>query len=332
MSNKKVSIITPVYNSGKTIKKCLDSLCGQTYENIELIIIDDGSCDDSLTICEKYAEKDKRIRLIKQENSGPSKARNNGIDNATGDYVAFVDSDDYVEPNMFECMVTMAEESGAQMVVCGFCEEDGQNVREHRFSYRNGFYNEENFRTIAVDLIDNNTKTRIPPYSCIRLVDRMVLNKENLRFNPAIKRSEDYLFWTQVHFHINSMYLLGDEPLYHYVYNAASITRTYLKGYWQMCKELYEELARNLPKTSEVQKRLQAMLIQRSLVALHNAAMADKEQFEKDFREIVSDKLLIKFAWSVGLTKNSKRARIYAIMLILRLRFLIRKIFSHNGN
>ena len=148
-----------------------------------------------------------------------------------------------------------------------------------------------------------------------------------LQFDPKVKRSEDYLLWVQVHFQIKSMYLMADAYLYHYVNNASSITNTYLPGYWSMCKLLYARLTQRLPQDTDVQKRLQAMLIQRSLIAIHNAELANDEQFHQDVEEILNDKDLNKAAWTVGLVKNSKRARIYALLVMLRQKRLIKKCF-----
>lgn len=324
---KKVSVIIPVYNANNTLKMCLDSVCAQTYTDLEILLINDGSTDESLEICQAYSAKDPRIVLHTQDNAGVSAARNKALGMATGDYLAFVDADDYIEPNMFERMVTTAEEHAADMVICSFFEEDGKTVRRHKFSHRSGYYNQEECYAAALDIIDNNTKTRIPPYSWIRMVRRVVFEDSKLRYNAKVKRSEDYLLWTQIHFHIKSMYLMGDEYLYHYMYNPTSITRTYLPDYWKMCKILFAELNDSLPNDKEIVKKIQAMLIQRSLVALHNATEADKVQFEKDLHEILNDKELIHAVWSVGLIKNSKRARIYAFLVMLRLKFVIRKVF-----
>ena len=325
--DKRISVIIPVYNAETSLKKCLDSVCTQTYKNLEIILINDGSQDKSLEICRTYSAGDSRIVLLSQENSGPSATRNRAIDMATGDYLAFVDSDDYIEPNMAERMLAVATEYDSDIVICSFFEEDGETVRKHCFSYRNGFYDEEACRNVAIDLIDNNSRARIPPYSCIRLVRKELFTDPSLRYNPKVKRSEDYLLWTQVHFRIKSMYLLGDEPLYHYVYNAASITKSYLPEYWPMCRELYAELQQKLPHTAQISKKLQAMLIQRSLIALHNAVLADGRQFDSDAQEILDDKELIRAAWRVGLFKNSTRAKIYALLVMLRMKFLIKRIF-----
>lgn len=327
MVNRKVSVLIPVYNAVATLEKCLDSVCGQTYKELEILLINDGSKDNSLEICQRYAQQDPRIVLHTQQNAGPSAARNKALDMATGDYLVFVDSDDYIEPDMVARMVDTAEKNAVDMVICSFLEENEGAVQRHVFSHRGGYYDQDACHNVALDLIDNNSKTRIPPYSWIRMIRRDTFEKLDLRFDPKVKRSEDYLLWTQVHFQIKSMYLMADACLYHYVNNAGSITNTYLPGYWAMCKLLYARLKEKLPKDKVVQERIEAMLIQRSLIAIHNAEAADTKQFLQDVEEILNDKELIQAAWAVGLVKNSKRAKIYALLVMLHQKWLIKKLF-----
>ena len=107
----KVSIIVPVYNVEKYLRKCLDSLVNQTLKDIEIICINDGSTDDSLNILQEYAREHHNVVVIDQENQGVSIARNNGINKAQGDYIGFVDPDDWVEPDMFKILYEKAEEN-----------------------------------------------------------------------------------------------------------------------------------------------------------------------------------------------------------------------------
>ena len=100
MIEKKVSVIVPIYNAEKYLNKCLESIIGQTYKNLEIILVDDGSSDNSPIICDAWAQIDSRIRVIHKKNGGVSSARNAGIDLAQGDYIGFVDADDWIEPNM----------------------------------------------------------------------------------------------------------------------------------------------------------------------------------------------------------------------------------------
>lgn len=119
MSMKKVSIIVPMFNMEQYIKKCLDSLIGQSYTNIEIIIIDDGSIDSSAEICREYMEKDSRIVFVQQKNSGVSSATNQGLDIATGDFFMFVDSDDTIKKNAVELLVEHIEKEGYDIVQSG---------------------------------------------------------------------------------------------------------------------------------------------------------------------------------------------------------------------
>lgn len=122
MCNAKISVIIPVYNREKSLKKCLDSVIKQTYENLEIILLDDGSQDNSGAICDDYAIMDKRFRVIHQPNAGVAAARNAGLAMASGDYIGWVDSDDWIEPDMYECMLDNAQKYEADIVVCSRME------------------------------------------------------------------------------------------------------------------------------------------------------------------------------------------------------------------
>lgn len=118
-SKNLVSVIVPVYNAEHFIEKCIHSILNQSYKNIELILVNDGSTDNSVKICDSFAKIDNRIKLIHQANSGPSVARNNGIYNAKGKYIQFIDADDYIEENMIETLVNEMEK-GLDIVICGY--------------------------------------------------------------------------------------------------------------------------------------------------------------------------------------------------------------------
>ena len=115
-----VSVIVPIYNVEKYLNKCVDSIVNQTYKNLEIVLVDDGSTDDSGKICDEYAGKDSRIKVVHKENGGLSDARNNGIDISNGRYLAFIDSDDWIEPNMIEKMYSNAIENNADISVCQY--------------------------------------------------------------------------------------------------------------------------------------------------------------------------------------------------------------------
>ena len=127
----RLSVIVPVYNVEAFLPMCIDSILRQSMGDLELILIDDGSPDNCGTICDTYAQKDDRIKVIHQSNHGVSHARNAGLHMATGDYLGFVDPDDLIDAGMYETMIRAAEDNGAEIACCGFsyCSEDGCPVR-----------------------------------------------------------------------------------------------------------------------------------------------------------------------------------------------------------
>jgi len=135
-----ISVIVPVYNVAKYLPQCLESVIGQSYRELEILVVDDGSTDGSGKICDEYALKDERIRVFHTENRGLSAARNYGIDRATGEYIAFLDSDDWIEPDMYEILLGIAEQTGAvgdkmnlrgaDIVTCRFFQEYQNKTEE----------------------------------------------------------------------------------------------------------------------------------------------------------------------------------------------------------
>ena len=118
-----VSVIVPVYKVEFYLSECIESILKQTYQNLEIILVDDGSPDDCGSICDKYAQQDKRIKVFHKNNEGLSEARNYGIERATGDYLSFVDSDDWIEPDMFETLVSVVVVNDSDIVCCGYYRE-----------------------------------------------------------------------------------------------------------------------------------------------------------------------------------------------------------------
>ena len=126
-----ISVIIPVYNVEEYLDDCLTSVLAQTYSNLEILLINDGSTDNSGVICDKYAQTDSRIKVFHKENGGVSSARNIGLENATGQYIAFVDPDDWIEPNMYETIITQFEKSDVDAVFCGYWENFSDEVKRN---------------------------------------------------------------------------------------------------------------------------------------------------------------------------------------------------------
>ncbi len=134
-----ISVIVPVYNNEDYIGECLKSIRNQTYNNLQIIVVDDGSTDDSGKICDEYAGKDKRIQVIHTNNYGPSHARKEGLRHAKGEYVGFVDGDDYIQPKMYEELLKEMEETNADFVHFGYFEDNDRQLRPH-LKFAEGIY------------------------------------------------------------------------------------------------------------------------------------------------------------------------------------------------
>ncbi len=149
-----ISIVVPVYKSERTLHRCVDSLLRQTFRDIEVLLVVDGSPDRSSEICEEYAQADKRVRVLYRHNEGVSQARNRGVENARGEDILFVDSDDYIEANTCARMLAMREETGADLVIAGFHHWYlGRDVRKRPREER--LYTKEEFRGVFLDLYED---------------------------------------------------------------------------------------------------------------------------------------------------------------------------------
>ncbi|MBT1177306.1 glycosyltransferase family 2 protein [Bifidobacterium callimiconis] len=207
-----VTVIVPVYNVANYLDRCVHSLTNQTYDNLEIILVDDGSPDDCPAMCDKWANRDSRISVIHQTNAGLSAARNAGIKQMSGKYVAFVDSDDYVTNDYIELMLNEAQRTNADLVVCSFMQEsddgDGLQVENHIIEQRSG-----------------NTKDM---YEIVSNGFIMAWNKlyraslwNDISF-PVGKVHEDELVFHKIFFKCKIV-ATTSKPLYHYGYNAQSI-------------------------------------------------------------------------------------------------------------
>lgn len=162
MSVPLISVLVPVYNVEKYLEECIESIIKQKYKNLEIILVDDGSTDSSGATCDRYAEKDSRIKVIHQKNQGLATVRNVSIAAATGKYVGFVDSDDFISPDMYSDMVSIAEENNADIVMCnlGYVDQHGNEIPNYR-SAQPIDNNEMTGRQFVTDLCNQYNSTYV---------------------------------------------------------------------------------------------------------------------------------------------------------------------------
>jgi glycosyltransferase involved in cell wall biosynthesis len=218
MSDFKVSIIVPMYKSEPFLSKCLDSILSQTLKEIEIILIDDGSPDNSGKIAEEYAQRDHRIQVIHQTNSGPGTSRNRGIEASRGEYIGFVDSDDWVDPKMYEKLYGAAYTNNAQVAICNYMEEYTNPNRSFIISHpfkENDLLDKKRIREHIITSFATNDNMGY--YSLWNKVyKREWLLEKNLKINEERNHGEDWWFNLMV-FSIadRAVFLTGE--YYHYM-------------------------------------------------------------------------------------------------------------------
>ena len=206
---KLVSVIVAAYNIEAYLPRCLDSLLAQEYKDLEIIVVDDGSQDGTGEICDSYVAKDGRVKAIHQENSGLSGARNAGLEIAKGDYIGYVDGDDWIEPEMYGTMIKACEENNAEMAICAY-REIGNGNEAASFSGQEYVLGREE----ALDIyICDNRPFHIYNSVWSKLFSRTLV--EDLRF-PVGKKSEDIIYTTKAMIRMSSCVFL-DNPYYNYV-------------------------------------------------------------------------------------------------------------------
>lgn len=313
----KVSVIVPIYNAEKYLEQCIDSIVNQTLKEIEIILIDDGSTDGSAEICKKYIV-DERVAYYYKKNAGAVMARRDGISYASGEYIGFVDSDDWLELNMYETMYEEAKKNNADIAFCNCIQnEDG-----HRFSpeMESGVYDrkaiEEKILPKSLAYITENGEKRAIRWSnCLRLYKRELI-QSGISYNPEVRRCEDLVLTYEATLKANAMVYLGDQYLYHNRVVLNSKSRRYTPDAWRAFKSLILHLYElTEPLDSEImlnQMHLRAFF---SVVdCLENELKfykQDKKRAIKQISLIMDDEINSCYYGNIPIEKMAKRYRAY---------------------
>lgn len=232
-----VSIIIPVYNVEKYLRECIDSVINQTYKNLEIILVDDGSTDSSGKICDEYVEKDSRVVVVHKKNEGPSKTRNAGLENANGKYVYFLDSDDYIESTALELLINTAESKQADLVFfdAHSFSDDGSQIKQGYIV--KGTYEPKSGYKVLAELHNNKD------YHCaiyLLFINRQLLIENKISFLESAYCSEDMLFTYQVYCSARKA-TQCKKTLCHRRYRTGSIvTSEKSERHFRSCCDVYE--------------------------------------------------------------------------------------------
>ena len=215
-----ISIIIPVYNEERHLHRCLDSIIAQTFADWECILINDGSSDRSGEICDEYVHKNNKFKVFHKDNAGPSVARNFGIEHAIGQYICFVDSDDWVEPLYLQRLIENKVDGVSSMIISGFVKDNlnGFSIHEHI----EGIYLEESFHAMFEE-----RKFCFEGYPFSKLFDRQIILDNKIYFNPKVKFGEDLVFCLSYILCIKCIKFISGVDYHYSNENPTSLVRSY---------------------------------------------------------------------------------------------------------
>lgn len=271
------------------MRSCVDSILAQSFCDLEIILVDDGSTDESPEICERYAAQDKRVICIHQENVGAAAARNSGLKVATGKYIAFVDSDDWIDRDMYETMVSAAEERSCDLVICDCVKESETGSQTYTHELPGGSYDREEMMSQYFPqlLMPDSMEYPVTISNWLLLIRREIIEENRLSFPEGMRFSEDLLFGSEVGYYAQSMtYLKGYTP-YHYRQNPASVTHTAFKDKWPLLLELYRRIRKSFQEKADYDftpqiQRCMLFFVYRAM----NQRLAAKLPLKQFFQEV----------------------------------------------
>ena len=236
-----ISVVVPVYNCAIYLEQCLESILNQTYSNLEVILIDDGSTDRSGEICDSYGIRDNRVKVVHQINAGAAATRNKGIKLATGDYLTFVDSDDWIDADMYEQMVETIESQDCDIAICDCVKEKGNSSALYTHQLPYGLYSrtENNLEQFYDQLLiskDFEYSNMVSSY--LLLIDLNKISRQKLKYPENIRYSEDLLFGARLGLLVNKVFYLKGYAPYHYRIHSDSVTQEHSKR-WPVLLKLY---------------------------------------------------------------------------------------------
>jgi glycosyltransferase involved in cell wall biosynthesis len=291
MEKPLVSIIIPVYNVELYVEKCINSIINQTYQNIEIIIINDGSTDNSGNVCHNFESSDARIRFVNQVNKGVSVARNLGLSMAQGEWVYFIDADDYLELNTIE-LLSNEFESNLDVIQFGLSVILDEKIlrSKHPSEYKKVFQKTDLFRSIIMK----------PLSACLIIVKRSILIHNNIKFNTLLKHNEDSLFVFQILSNCNGL-LFYDKAFYNMQLRSNSVTSRPITLsrinnkliYLQLLIDYYKEKEMVNLITGDIEVSLKNFFMDISNYSFRNKD--EKRQLNEDFRLFfIKNKLYLK--------------------------------------
>lgn len=322
MDNYLVSIILPIYNVEKYLDRCIQSILNQSYENLEIILVDDGSPDRSSEICDEYRKSDQRIKVVHKENGGLSDARNAGLILAKGKYIIFLDSDDYIEHTMVEDAVTVLEKNNSDIVIWGyyadFVDEDENLISSKIINpCISGDFLKSDFYEVTI----TNELIGILGYAWNKMYKKSLLLKNNFKFTKGLSLVEDIVFNGPVLTSAERISFI-EKPYVHYMQRSRETLGTkFYENYYELKKmamNTVESMLSEWGKTDCEISKIKSNLLYNTLKST-TRLLSKAENYTKDEKDIYLKTLLnksdVQDTLSAYSPKNHKDRLIKFLML-----------------
>ncbi len=322
-----VSVVLPIYNVEMYLNRCVKSVVNQSYKNLEIILVDDGSPDGCPQLCEDWAKKDKRIKVVHKKNAGLGYARNTGIDNATGEYICFFDSDDYIALDAIEKVYNLAIKEKSDIIVFGFCNvkrngETGKVIIP--YTEKTTYAGKEVQDTFLADLIGpdvrNGKQTDLWMSAWASMFSLDMIKKASWKFvSERDIISEDIYSLLELYKFVNRVSVLS-EALYFYCENAGSLTHTYKQDRYSRIKDFYNACYQLIERNNygaDVLDRIAYPYLSNTIAAMKMIVASVQEKKTKSdlLKEIIDDRTLQSVLHRTNFEKEKRTRRLLLVAI-----------------
>lgn len=333
MKQLKISTIIPIYNAEKYLRRCLDSVISQSYANIEIILVNDGSTDNSGVICDEYKQNDTRIKVLHKQNSGVSEARNSALDLVEGDYIHFVDADDWIEKDTYKKLVQLIDLDNTNYDIIKFYGYNSNNDIINKIPFK-GCYSDKELEDIILSYVGslNFGGLFIMGVPWLYLINNQLIQDHHIRFNKDLSRCEDRLFIITTLLQAKNL-LIIDDVFYHYETSAGSLSNKYDSFRWEQEKLYLTELQREYSKcksshfVDNANSRIVNEYYLRALISVDNEFFSQNtnsfKQHYSNIKKILNDPALVSKSENIKTEKLDLKRKISLFLIKRRYSFLL---------
>jgi len=321
MEAYKVSIIVPVYNAEAYLERCVESLRGQSYKNLEIILVDDGSRDESGRLCDEYQRQTPEIKVIHKANGGLISAWKAGVANSTGEYLCFVDSDDWVDTSMVSEMAEQLSGSKREIIASDYVIERGNGSKQYVWQQLPpGVYEGEALKQVVPKLLGEERRY-VCISRCMKLISRSLIEANCRYCDPAVRMGEDTTIMLPALIDCERLVIMDHKAYYHYLYVKESMIHKYDENLFANIELLRKVIGRIIEdkfkdgQMAEMQKKADQEYLLLLLLVLKNEARGNREGYRRNILEICRREEIRRLVKTVSIRVDEKANKLLYLVL-----------------